>query len=169
MFTTQLTLSYWTKWRWGRFSPSTSVSPANHHSTNFYTITITYHPGLVQQGSSGRSTQSSTAHIKKKPLTLLYSVLSLTHNLKVSGRGENAIYSVTPSNVYIWAPNLSRALARVSVCTLHCACAVRIDLLDSEGEIVLQLSKHQGKKYTVTCSLIASQRPWKKQLRNIRC
>jgi hypothetical protein len=30
------------------FSPSTSVSPANLHSTNFSTITITYHPGLVQ-------------------------------------------------------------------------------------------------------------------------
>jgi hypothetical protein len=25
-----------------------SVSPANLHSTNFSTITITYHPGLVQ-------------------------------------------------------------------------------------------------------------------------
>jgi hypothetical protein len=25
---------WWTKWRWGRFSPSTSVSPANLHSTN---------------------------------------------------------------------------------------------------------------------------------------
>jgi hypothetical protein len=33
---------------WGRFSPSTSVSPANLYSTNFSTITITYHPGLVQ-------------------------------------------------------------------------------------------------------------------------
>jgi hypothetical protein len=38
----------WTKWRWGRFSPSTSVSPANLHSTNFSTITLTYLPGLVQ-------------------------------------------------------------------------------------------------------------------------
>jgi hypothetical protein len=36
------------KWRWGTFSPSTSVSPANFHSTNFFAITITYHPGLVQ-------------------------------------------------------------------------------------------------------------------------
>jgi hypothetical protein len=26
--------SWWTKWHWGRFSPSTSVSPANSHSTN---------------------------------------------------------------------------------------------------------------------------------------
>jgi hypothetical protein len=31
-----------------QFSPSTSVFPANLHSTNFSTITITYHPGLVQ-------------------------------------------------------------------------------------------------------------------------
>jgi hypothetical protein len=48
---------WWTKWCWDRFSPSTSVSPANLHSTNFSTITITY-PGLVQQASSGRSTKS---------------------------------------------------------------------------------------------------------------
>jgi hypothetical protein len=40
---------WWTKWRWGRFSPSTLVSPANLYSTNFLTkLTITYHPGLVQ-------------------------------------------------------------------------------------------------------------------------
>jgi hypothetical protein len=32
---------WWTKWRWGRFSPSTSVSFANLHSTNFSTITVT--------------------------------------------------------------------------------------------------------------------------------
>jgi hypothetical protein len=56
---------WWTKWRWGRFSPSTSVSPANLHFTNFSTITITYQPGLVQQASSGRSTKSKTPLIKK--------------------------------------------------------------------------------------------------------
>jgi hypothetical protein len=39
---------WWTKRRWGRFSPSTSVSTANLHSTNFSAITITYHPGLLQ-------------------------------------------------------------------------------------------------------------------------
>jgi hypothetical protein len=39
---------WWTKWRWCRFSPSTSVSPANLHSTNCSTITLIYHPGLVQ-------------------------------------------------------------------------------------------------------------------------
>jgi hypothetical protein len=31
----------------GRFSPITSVSPANSHSTDCSTF-ITYHPGLVQ-------------------------------------------------------------------------------------------------------------------------
>jgi hypothetical protein len=57
---------WWTKWPWIKFSPSTSVSPANLHSTNFSTIAITYHPGLVQMASSGRSTQSPNAQIIKK-------------------------------------------------------------------------------------------------------
>jgi hypothetical protein len=39
---------WWTKWRWGSFSPSISVSSANIHSTNFSTINIIYHLGLVQ-------------------------------------------------------------------------------------------------------------------------
>jgi hypothetical protein len=39
---------WWTEWLWDRFSPSTSVFPANLHPTNFYTITITYPLGLVQ-------------------------------------------------------------------------------------------------------------------------
>jgi hypothetical protein len=52
----------------GRFSQSTrtSFSPANLHSTNFSTITINYHPGLVQEASSGRFNQSPTPQIKKK-------------------------------------------------------------------------------------------------------
>jgi hypothetical protein len=32
---------WWTKRHWGRFSPRTSLSPANHHSTNFSIIIIT--------------------------------------------------------------------------------------------------------------------------------
>jgi hypothetical protein len=40
---------WWTKWHWGRFSPSTSVSPANLHSTNFSTITLIYHLGLYNR------------------------------------------------------------------------------------------------------------------------
>jgi hypothetical protein len=47
---------WWTKGRWGRFSPTTSVSPANLYSTNYSTITIIYHLGLVLWASSDRST-----------------------------------------------------------------------------------------------------------------
>jgi hypothetical protein len=36
-----------TKWNWSRFSPNTSVSPANSHSTDCSTF-IMFHPGLVQ-------------------------------------------------------------------------------------------------------------------------
>jgi hypothetical protein len=33
---------WWSKWHWGKFfSPSTSVSPANHNSINFSIIIIT--------------------------------------------------------------------------------------------------------------------------------
>jgi hypothetical protein len=38
-----------TKWHWGRFSPNTSVSPANSHSTNCSTLII-YHPWLITIG-----------------------------------------------------------------------------------------------------------------------
>jgi hypothetical protein len=48
---------WWTKWRWGTFAPNTSVSPANLHSINFSTITITYHLGLAQKASNGRNTK----------------------------------------------------------------------------------------------------------------
>jgi hypothetical protein len=43
------------------FSEYISVSPANVYSTDFFTITISYHPGLVQEASSVHSTQSPTA------------------------------------------------------------------------------------------------------------
>jgi hypothetical protein len=38
---------WWTKWNWGRFSPSTLVSPANSHSA-YYSTLIINHPELVQ-------------------------------------------------------------------------------------------------------------------------
>jgi hypothetical protein len=48
---------WWTKWHWGKFSPNTSVSLVNLHSTDCSTITIIYHLVLVQQANSGRSTE----------------------------------------------------------------------------------------------------------------
>jgi hypothetical protein len=45
-----------TKWRWGRFSPSSSVSPALVvRSTNYPTITLIYHPGMHNRPMCGRS------------------------------------------------------------------------------------------------------------------
>jgi hypothetical protein len=46
-------------------------SPANLYSTNFSTITMTYHLGLVQQASSGRSTQKSHTTKKKNDAAYL--------------------------------------------------------------------------------------------------
>jgi hypothetical protein len=71
---------WWTKWPWGKFSPRTSVSPAILDSTNFSTVTIAYHPGLVQQASSGRSTQSPTAQIKKMGLQNKPDIISIIYN-----------------------------------------------------------------------------------------
>jgi hypothetical protein len=68
---------WWTKWRWGRFSPSTAVSPANLYSTTFSTITRTYLPGLVQLTSSGLSTQSPTPLIKKKSIFVMRFVVCI--------------------------------------------------------------------------------------------
>jgi hypothetical protein len=47
---------WWTKWNWGKFSPITSASPANSHSSDCSTviiiiisiIIIIHYPGLVQ-------------------------------------------------------------------------------------------------------------------------
>jgi hypothetical protein len=60
----------WTKRHWGRFSPNTSVSPANH-STNFSIIIITrgWHNRLIGGRSAERTQLDSTPHytnLKKK-------------------------------------------------------------------------------------------------------
>jgi hypothetical protein len=47
------------------FSPSTSGSPTNFHSTNCSTVAIIYHLGLAQQASSGRSTKWTQSHPAK--------------------------------------------------------------------------------------------------------
>jgi hypothetical protein len=55
------------KWHWARFSLSSSVSPANHHSTNFSTIIITQ--GWHNRPIGGRSAEwiqlDSTPHYTK--------------------------------------------------------------------------------------------------------
>jgi hypothetical protein len=55
---------WWTKQHWGRFSLSTSVSPANHHSTNFSIIIITWgwHYGPIGGHSAEWTQLDSTPH-----------------------------------------------------------------------------------------------------------
>jgi hypothetical protein len=71
---------WWTKWHWGKFSPSTSVSPANSHSTDCATfIIIIYHPGLVQQAKVVTDVARNPKKPKKKKL-----LKSLHTTLKVN-------------------------------------------------------------------------------------
>jgi hypothetical protein len=78
---------WWTKRHWGRFSPSTSVSPANH-STDFSIIIITW--GWHSRPFSGRSVEWTlipppTIQIKKKK----GKVVPMHHTMKTyCGEGE---------------------------------------------------------------------------------
>jgi hypothetical protein len=39
---------WWTKWHWGMFSPSTSVSPANSYPNDCSTVITIYRLGMAQ-------------------------------------------------------------------------------------------------------------------------
>jgi hypothetical protein len=62
---------WWTKWRWGRFSPNTSVPPANLHFTNF-----SQSPSPIIRGWYNRAIVAAVPKVppyklkKKKPLEL---------------------------------------------------------------------------------------------------
>jgi hypothetical protein len=49
---------YWTNWHWDRFPPSTSVYPANHHSTTKFSILI-FTRGTYNRAIGGRSAEWS--------------------------------------------------------------------------------------------------------------
>jgi hypothetical protein len=55
---------WWTKGHWDRFSPSTSVPLANHHSTNFSIIIITrgWHNRTIGGRSAEWAQLDSTPH-----------------------------------------------------------------------------------------------------------
>jgi hypothetical protein len=71
---------WWTKLHWGRLSPNTSVSRANHHSTNFSIIIINrgWHNRSIGDSSAERTQLDSTPPtipIKKIIPTALLRVL----------------------------------------------------------------------------------------------
>jgi hypothetical protein len=55
---------WWTKWHWGRFSPSTSVSPANFHSTDCSTFIIIR--GWYSWSVGGRRTKLTQSHVTQR-------------------------------------------------------------------------------------------------------
>jgi hypothetical protein len=70
----------------GRFSPSTSVFPATSHSTNGSTLTIIYHPELVQQAKQWPQYQADSVSphekkIERKALTRQHIITSLIWGL----------------------------------------------------------------------------------------
>jgi hypothetical protein len=81
---------WWTKRHWGRFFPSTSVSPVNHHSTNFSIIIITqgWHNRLIGGCGSQWTQLDSTPHCTNFNSLLdwlLYFSLGLTVLCGISG------------------------------------------------------------------------------------
>jgi hypothetical protein len=63
----------WTKWKWGRFSPSTPVFSANR-STDYSTLIFFNHPVLVQwanRPNGGRRAEWTQSHLKEETLANL--------------------------------------------------------------------------------------------------
>jgi hypothetical protein len=55
---------WWRKRHWGKFFAGTSVSPANHHTTNFsiFTITLGWHNRPIGGRSAEWTQLDSTTH-----------------------------------------------------------------------------------------------------------
>jgi hypothetical protein len=71
---------WWTKWHWSRFSPTTSVSPTNYHSTDCSTL-IVYHPGAGKIGqlvTDEPNVLSLTPPQQTKAVTLLTFIFLVT-------------------------------------------------------------------------------------------
>jgi hypothetical protein len=71
----------------GRFSPSTSVSPTNHHSTNFSIIIITrdWHNRPIGGLSAEWIQLDSTPHYTNLKMFKNYSLyIKVAHNLKLN-------------------------------------------------------------------------------------
>jgi hypothetical protein len=70
---------WWTKRRCGRFSPSTSISPANHHSTNFSIIIITrsWHSRPIGGRNAELAQLDSTPHYTNKKKGKSHDILKL--------------------------------------------------------------------------------------------
>jgi hypothetical protein len=82
---------WWTKWHWGRFSPSTSVSPSDHHSTNFSIIIITR--GWHNRPIGGRSVEWTQFGLRPPNIpikrNLLFTRIDFTGSEETDGGTKN--------------------------------------------------------------------------------
>jgi hypothetical protein len=78
-----------TKLHWGRFSPSTSVSPANSHSTDCFTRIIVYRPG-------GLRIKWIQSRVTPKELPLCFEGLILCRKMITVYSENNAKHTNTP-------------------------------------------------------------------------
>jgi hypothetical protein len=77
------------KWRWGRFSPRTSVSTANLHSICFSTIIFTITQGWHHRPGVAAVPIASQSKLKKMEVAELLSML-----LRSGGGGEIMLFEV---------------------------------------------------------------------------
>jgi hypothetical protein len=85
----------WTKRHWGRFSPSTSISPANYHSTNFSIIIITlgWHNRPIGNRSAEWTQMDSTP-----PPPPLYKLQYIKKNYKIINNNSDNL----PRKLVLW-------------------------------------------------------------------
>jgi hypothetical protein len=113
----------WTKWRWGRFSPSTSVSPANLHSTKFSIITITR--GRYNRPFSGRRSEWTQFGLHPPLCKLKGNVITQCGN---RGRSQWP-RRVRHEQLYKYKTNLILVLSKLNILLfsfLNCYCVREI-------------------------------------------
>jgi hypothetical protein len=98
---------WWTKWHWGRFSPSTSVSPANSHSTGYSTCmghlssevgTIGH---LVVDVQSRLNLTPPQEINKKAPYLPTYLPNCLTRTIERTLQMRSQVYHLTVASWYL--------------------------------------------------------------------
>jgi hypothetical protein len=78
---------WWTKRHWGRFSPITSASPANHHSANFSIIIITR--GWHNRPISGRNAEWTQLDSTPHYTNYNFFLISITGTMIINDRCKN--------------------------------------------------------------------------------
>jgi hypothetical protein len=80
----------WANWHWGRFSPGTSVSPTNHHSTKFSILSITW--GRYNRPIGGRRVEWT--QLDSTPPPPIFELKKIATGYGLDGREAGVRFSV---------------------------------------------------------------------------